>query len=46
MQQCLGGVKERIILVKNNQVPKVRLRLALADTAPYWQALQSPVIVE
>lgn len=46
MQQCLGNTKELIILVESNHVPVVRLYLALADPAPYWQALQNIATAE
>lgn len=42
LQQLLGSAKEAMVLVESKGVPTVRLRLALADPAPFWDAIQQP----
>lgn len=42
MRQWLQPDKEVLVLVRNKDLPVVRLRLAMADPAPYWDALQQP----
>lgn len=46
MHQCLGRANEAVVLVESNEVPLVRLRLALTDPAPFWHAIQSFASVE
>ena len=46
IQQCLGNANAVFILVERNEVPIVRLRLALADPSPFWEAIQRPATVE
>ena len=42
MQQCLVSNKEVLVLVRKDEVPLVRLRLAIADPAPFWDAVEHP----
>ena len=42
MQQCLVSNKEVLVLVRKDEVPLVRLRLAIADPAPFWDAVEQP----
>jgi Protein of unknown function (DUF4236) len=46
MQQCLSSALDAVVLVECNAAPVVRLRLALADPAPFWRAVQSSVVEE
>lgn len=44
--QCFGAGKEVLVLVRHEDVPIVRLRLAMADPAPLMQALEPHASVQ
>lgn len=39
IQKCLGSAKDVLIQVQRNGTPTVRLRLAMMDPSPFWNAI-------